>query len=87
MGLRVIGIDIFNVQLESARDLGAEITYNSLSDPTYVEKLKTATGGGVHAAAVFSASNAAYGSAPSVLRCVSLLTGRHLNIHSTVPTD
>lgn len=71
MGLRVIGIDVSDPQLQSAKELGGEMTYNSLSNPAYAEELKGFTGGGVHAAAVFSASNAAYEKAPSVLRCVS----------------
>lgn len=70
MGFRVIGIDVSDPQLELAKELGAEMTYNSLSNPAYAEELKVFTGGGVHAAAVFSASNAAYEKAPSVLRCV-----------------
>lgn len=68
MGLMVIGIDISDAQLESARELGADITYNSHSDSEYIEKLTVLTNGGAHAATVFSASNAAYTTAPSVLR-------------------
>lgn len=68
MGLRVAAIDISEAQLQSAKDLGAEATYNSKTNPQYAEELKSLTAGGVHAAAVFSASNAAYESAPNVLR-------------------
>ncbi|PLB50102.1 GroES-like protein [Aspergillus steynii IBT 23096] len=73
MGIRVIGVDISDPQLESAKGLGADITYNSLSNPTYAEELKKITGGGAHAAAVFSASNAAYESTPSILRINGLM--------------
>ena len=76
MGFRVIGIDISDPQLESAKEFGAEMTYNSLSNPAYTEELKKFTDGGVHAAAVFSASNAAYEKAPSVLRCVRPISSR-----------
>ncbi|KAF9886162.1 hypothetical protein FE257_011987 [Aspergillus nanangensis] len=73
MGLRVIGIDISAAQLESARQLGAEITFNSMADPDYVKQLASATDGGAHAVAVFSASNAAYEGAPSLLRINGLM--------------
>ncbi|OJJ08265.1 hypothetical protein ASPVEDRAFT_89494 [Aspergillus versicolor CBS 583.65] len=73
MGLKVIGIDISDAQLESARELGADITYNSHSDSDYIEKLTVLTNGGAHAATVFSASNAAYTTAPSVLRINGLM--------------
>lgn len=68
MGLKVIGIDISDAQLESARELGADITYNSVSDAEFSRKLTALTDGGAHAAAVFSGSNAAYTTAPTVLR-------------------
>ncbi|KAL4876848.1 chaperonin 10-like protein [Aspergillus karnatakaensis] len=73
MGLKVIGIDISDAQLQSAVELGADATYNSGSDGSYAERIKELTGGGAHAAAVFSASNAAYASAPDVLRVNGLL--------------
>lgn len=68
IGLRVIGIDISDPQLESTKELGADATFNSLSNPTYAKELKAVTGGGAHAAAIFSASNAAYESASDTLR-------------------
>jgi len=66
--LRVIGIDISDSQLRNAKPLGAELTYNVASYAGYAEEIKHKTGGGVHAAVVLSASNAAYSSAPDVLR-------------------
>lgn len=68
MKLRVIGIDISDSQLESARALGADLTFNSVSNPSYAEEILQKTSGGAHAAVVLSASNAAYQSAPNVLR-------------------
>ncbi|KAJ5360454.1 hypothetical protein N7517_009645 [Penicillium concentricum] len=71
--LRVIGIDISDSQLESAKSLGADLTFNSSSTPGYEKELLTHTSGGAHAAVVLSASNAAYQSAPSVLRINGIL--------------
>lgn len=68
MKLRVIGIDISDPQLEAARVLGADFAFNSASNLGYAEEILQKTNGGVHAAVVFSASNAAYLSAPCVLR-------------------
>lgn len=70
MHLRVIGIDVSDTQLESAKSLGADHIYNSLTEPDYVEKIKQETNGGAHAAVVFSAAKAAYNNAPKVLRYV-----------------
>ena len=78
MGFKVIGVDISNAQLEDVKSLGADAIINTLEEPDFEAKLKEITGGGCHAAAVFSASNAAYETAPKVLRYVnstnSLLT-------------
>ncbi|KAJ5515005.1 hypothetical protein N7463_004557 [Penicillium fimorum] len=71
--LRVIGIDISDSQLESAKSLGADLTFNSASTPGYKKELLSLTSGGAHAAVVLSASNAAYQSAPSVLRINGIL--------------
>ncbi|KAL4897835.1 GroES-like protein [Aspergillus ambiguus] len=73
MNLRVIAIDISEPQLQSARTLGAQITYNPLADPGYAADLISRTEGGAHAAAVFSASNMAYENAPNVLRINGLM--------------
>ena len=70
MGYRVIGIDISNAQLRSAKSLGADETYNIKSDPKYAAKIKVLTNGGAHAVVVFSAAKAAYDNAPNVLRYV-----------------
>ena len=68
MGLKVVGIDISNNQLEAVKSLGADITCNSLQEKDYAQRIKKLTNGGCHAAAVFSASIAAYESAPNILR-------------------
>ncbi|KAH8782713.1 hypothetical protein F5883DRAFT_599164 [Diaporthe sp. PMI_573] len=73
MGLKVVGIDISNNQLEAVKSLGADITCNSLQEKDYAQRIKKLTNGGCHAAAVFSASIAAYESAPNILRINGLL--------------
>ena len=68
MGYKVAAIDISDVQLENARSLGADLVCNSMTDKAYVEKVKSATTGGCHAAIVFSAALVAYENAPKLLR-------------------
>ncbi|PYI09500.1 GroES-like protein [Aspergillus sclerotiicarbonarius CBS 121057] len=73
MNLRVIAIDISTSQLESAASLGADLTFNSATTPDYQKEILTQTNGGAHAAVVLSASNAAYASAPTILRINGIL--------------
>ncbi|KAM5352824.1 hypothetical protein ACJ41O_005546 [Fusarium nematophilum] len=73
MGFKVVGLDISNSQLDDVKNLGADLVINTLENPDYETKIKKATGGGCHAAAVFSASNAAYETAPKTLRINGLL--------------
>ena len=68
MGLKVIGIDVSDSQLQAVRELGADTTINTLKEPDFQIKVKRITSGGCDAAAVFSASNMAYESAPKTLR-------------------
>lgn len=68
MGFKVMGLDVSNSQLDSARALGADFTVNTLEDPEWEKKIKKVSAGGCHAAAVFSSSNVAYESAPKILR-------------------
>ncbi|KAK5019518.1 chaperonin 10-like protein [Cryomyces antarcticus] len=87
MDLRVVGIDVNDEVLASAKAAGAEHTYNSMRDKDYVEELKKATRGGAHAAAVFSAAKPAYDGALNVLRMNGLimaigLMSRPLEINS-----
>ena len=56
MGLKVIGLDISDIQLETATASGADYVFNSLTDKDYVKKILELTGGGVHAAVNFTAS-------------------------------
>lgn len=67
MKLRVIGIDISEAQLKSAKHIGADLTFNSASNPDYAAEIFRKSGG-AHAAIVLSASDAAYDSAPGLLR-------------------
>jgi D-arabinose 1-dehydrogenase-like Zn-dependent alcohol dehydrogenase len=73
MGFKVVGVDINDEVLESVKKLGADAIFNSKSNPNYLEELLKTTGKGAHAAAVFSAADAAYASAPSLLRTGGLL--------------
>ncbi|KAL1619750.1 hypothetical protein SLS56_009951 [Neofusicoccum ribis] len=73
MKLRVIGLDVADAQLQSARDLGADAVFNTKTDLDYESKIKTLTAGGCHAAAVYSSSNIAYRDAPKCLRINGLL--------------
>ena len=75
MGFKVVGLDINDEILAMATKAGADATFNSRSDRDgYAAKLKELTGGGgVHAAAVFSNAEAAYNSAPSILRLGGLI--------------
>lgn len=68
MGLKVMGLDISSSQLEAVKALGADHVINTKDDINYESTIKKLTDGGCHAAAVFSASNAAYDSAPKTLR-------------------
>lgn len=71
LGLKVIAVDINDETLSVCRQQGADHVFNSLTDKeTYVQEVKKLTPKelGCHAAAVFSASGAAYASAPALLR-------------------
>jgi Zn-dependent alcohol dehydrogenase len=52
----VIGIDVSDDSLESAKKCGADYTFNPMSDKEYVKKIIDLTGGGVQAAVNFTAS-------------------------------
>jgi D-arabinose 1-dehydrogenase-like Zn-dependent alcohol dehydrogenase len=73
MGLKVIGIDVNDTVLEVAKESGADVTFNSMTNKTYVEELKGMTKGGAHAAVVFSAAWAAYDGTPQILRVNGLM--------------
>lgn len=73
MGFNVVGVDINDDVLESVKALGADAILNSKTNPDFKAELKKITGKGAHAAAVFSAADAAYASAPDLLRINGLL--------------
>jgi D-arabinose 1-dehydrogenase-like Zn-dependent alcohol dehydrogenase len=74
MGIKTVGLDINDSQLDVAKKIGADAVLNSMKNKDYLEEIKKLTGGkGCHAAAVYSASNAAYAGAPDVLRTGGLL--------------
>ena len=69
MGLRVIGIDVADANLEETRKQGAEHVFNSrTSAGTYVDAIKKITCGGVHHVAVYTNAQPAFVDAPKVLR-------------------
>ncbi|ERS98348.1 alcohol dehydrogenase, propanol-preferring [Sporothrix schenckii 1099-18] len=68
MGLRVIGIDVADANLAETRKQGAEVTFNSRTNPNYIDEIKKLTGGGAHYAAVYTNVQPAFTSAPQVLR-------------------
>ena len=68
MGYKVIGIDIDDETLKTAKDSGAVHTFNSRENKNLVEEIKGLTSGGCHACAVFAAVKAGYDTAPKLLR-------------------
>ncbi|EPE04496.1 alcohol dehydrogenase [Ophiostoma piceae UAMH 11346] len=69
MGLRVIGIDVADANLEETRKQGAEHVFNSrTSAGSYIDEIKKITGGGVHHVAVYTNAQPAFVNAPKVLR-------------------
>lgn len=58
MGIKVVAIDINDDTLDVCKRQGADVTFNSRTNANYIDELKKITGGGVHAACVFSAANA-----------------------------
>ncbi|KAE8331444.1 chaperonin 10-like protein [Aspergillus sergii] len=72
MGLKPVAFDVDDSRLLHARSLGAVATFN-VKDPELREKVQAETGGGVHAACVFSGAMSAYSSAQQTLRFGGLL--------------
>jgi propanol-preferring alcohol dehydrogenase len=73
MGFKVVGLDINDDTLAQAKELGADLILNSLKNKDYIQQLRSATNGGANAAAVFSASQAAYNSATKILQIEGVL--------------
>ena len=76
-GVKVIGIDLSPDALEEAKAQGADYTFNPKTDTDYVEKVRSLTGKGCHAAINFTNSVPAYSNTPAVLRYngVLMVTG------------
>ncbi|KAF2840342.1 GroES-like protein [Patellaria atrata CBS 101060] len=68
MGVKVVGLDINDETLEVCKQAGADAVFNTMKNKNYLEEIKKLTGKGCHAAAVFSAAQAAYTNAPPLLR-------------------
>ncbi|OAL57419.1 alcohol dehydrogenase [Pyrenochaeta sp. DS3sAY3a] len=73
MGIKTIGLDINDHQLSMAKQVGADAVFNSMTNKGYLDEIKKLTGKGCHAAAVYSASYAAYAGAVDTLRVGGLL--------------
>lgn len=69
MGYKVIGLDINDAVLKVVKEQGADHVLNSKTNKDHVAELKALTGGkGADAVAVFSAAEAAYRSAPPLVK-------------------
>jgi len=69
MGYRVIGVDISDDVLEVCKKQGADYVFNSRANKKYVEEVRKLTEGrGADTVAVFSAADAAYRSARSLVK-------------------
>lgn len=73
MGFKVIGLDINDEILASAKKLGADHTFNTMTNKNYIEELRALTDGGADATSVFSASHRAYDSAKQILKVMGVL--------------
>lgn len=67
MGLKVIGIDVQDANLEETKKLGADAVFNSRSNKNYVQELLELTGGGCQAVALYTNVSAAFEGAPPVI--------------------
>lgn len=73
MGFKVIGLDINDETLAETKKVGADLTFNTMTNADYLDEIRKVTGGGVHAAAVYSAAIVAYTNARQTLRVGGLL--------------
>jgi alcohol dehydrogenase, propanol-preferring len=67
MGLKVVGLDIAEDKLALARDFGADLAVNALSNDA-VESVLKATGGGAHGVLVTAVSTSAFAQALRMVR-------------------
>jgi alcohol dehydrogenase, propanol-preferring len=68
MGLKVLGIDVADANLDETKKQGADAVFNSKTNENYADEIKKLTGGGVHAAAIYTNVVAAFEHAPRVIR-------------------
>lgn len=73
MGANVIGLDVSDEILAIAKSLGADHVFNSRTSKTYISEIRKITSRGADTVAVFSASSAAYSSAPPLVRLGGIL--------------
>jgi propanol-preferring alcohol dehydrogenase len=73
MGLKVLALDINSAALEEAKNLGADLVFNTSATAEVLQKVQDATHGGVHAAAVFSGALPAFATATQCLKLNGLL--------------
>lgn len=67
MGLKVVGVDVADANLEETEKQGADAVFNSTSNPDWARDIKKLTGGGVRAVAVYTNAPPAFASASSCL--------------------
>jgi D-arabinose 1-dehydrogenase-like Zn-dependent alcohol dehydrogenase len=73
MGFKVIGIDINDEILSNVKVQGADVVFNSRTNKDYVKEVRNVTKGGAPAVAVFSNADAAYKSAPPLIKLGGIL--------------
>ncbi|KXJ93449.1 chaperonin 10-like protein [Microdochium bolleyi] len=74
MGYKVIGLDITDGAVATAKAAGADHAFNSVKDSaTYVDEVKRITGGGVAAAVNFTASKRAYLGMPDLVKAPGII--------------
>jgi D-arabinose 1-dehydrogenase-like Zn-dependent alcohol dehydrogenase len=73
MGAKVIGVDINDEILANVKSQGADVTFNSRTNSKYVQEIRDLTNGGAPAVAVFSNADAAYKSAPPLIKLGGIL--------------
>lgn len=73
MTAKVIVLDVNDQALEMCKEQGADYNFNTKTQPDFARTIMELTGGGVHAAAVYSSATVAYATATSILKIGGLL--------------
>lgn len=68
MGLKVVGIDVADPNLEETKRQGADAIFNSRTNKNWAEDIKKLTGGGVKAVAVYTNAQPAFAAATECLK-------------------